>query len=133
MMVIVLGMALTVALSNHVEARKAAEKTRAATIKQLMKGIVGSNCGGLKGSLDAATTDWDAVSQHAALLNESGFLLLDDGRCPDAEWAKGAKALQTCSTAILKAAEDKNLDAAKTAFGELTKNGCAVCHTAHKK
>ncbi len=131
-MLIVLGVSLSVALSSHLEAQKTKGKTRAATTKQLMKGLVAANCGGLGGALKAETTDWDAVSQHAALLNESGYLLLDDGRCPDGEWAKGAKALQECSAAVLKAAEEKNLDAAKAAFGELTKNGCAVCHAAHK-
>ncbi len=130
---IVAGIGLTLTLTTQAEAQKTKGKTRAATTKQLMKGIVGSNCGGLKGALDAATTDWDAVSQHAALLNEAGHLLLDDGRCPDGEWAKAAKALQSTSESVLKAATDKNLDAAKTAFGELTKTSCAVCHAAHKK
>ncbi len=131
-MLIVLGVSLSVALSSHVEAQKTKGKTRAATTKQLMKGIVGANCGALKASLDAETTDWDAVSLQAALLNESGYLLLDDGRCPDGEWAKAAKAMQTCSAAVLTAAEEKNLDGAKAAFGELTKNACGGCHAAHK-
>lgn len=108
-------------------------KTRAASTKQLMKGVVAVNCGALKKALDAETVDWDDVALRAAVLNESGYGLMDDGRCPDGDWAKGAKAMQSATVEILTAAESKDIAAAKAAFAKVTGEGCASCHKAHKK
>lgn len=124
------GMAL---FSADAQAQKTKGKTRAALTKQLMKGIVGSNCGELKKALDADLPNWDDIALRAALLNESGHFLMDDGRCPDGDWANAAKALQGQSAAILAAAEKMDARAAKDAFGKLTSEACAVCHKAHKK
>ena len=77
-------------VAERVEAQKTKGKTRVALTKQLMKGLVAANCGALKKDLDAAETNWADVTLHAALLNESGYLLMDDGRCPDGTWAKAA-------------------------------------------
>ena len=122
-----------VALSSGVlHAQKTKGKTRAATTKQLMKGLVSAQCGSLKKVLDAESTDWEAVALHAALLNECGYALVDDGRCPDGEWLKAAKALQARSAEVLAATEKKDLEATKTAFKGLTADACAVCHKAHK-
>jgi hypothetical protein len=110
-------------------------KTRPLKTKQLMKGLVAANCGALKKALDAGpATDeaWDAVALHAALLNEANYILMSDGRCPDATWAGAAKTLGECSGEVLKAAEAKDLEKTKTAFAAMTK-ACGACHTAHKK
>ena len=120
------------AIADRVEAQKTKGKTRAASTKLLMKGLIAANCGAAKKDLDAAEINWDDVTLHAALLNESGYILMDDGRCPDAEWAKSAKALQATSAALLDAAEKKDAAAAKAAFGDLTAQSCKVCHAAHK-
>ncbi len=119
-------------VAERVEAQKTKGKTRAALTKQLMKGYVSANCGALKKDLDASDVSWDDVALHAALLNEAGHLLMDDGRCPDGTWAKAAKALQATSAVVLDKAEKKDLDGAKAAFKELTAQSCAVCHEAHK-
>lgn len=120
------------AISQQAEAQKTKGKTRAASTKLLMKGLVAANCGAVKKDLDAAEINWDDVTLHAALLNESGYILMDDGRCPDGEWAKSAKALQATSAALLAAAEKKDAAGAKAAFGDLTAQSCKVCHAAHK-
>lgn len=120
------------AISQQAEAQKTKGKTRAASTKLLMKGLVAANCGAVKKDLDAAEINWDDVTLHAALLNESGYILMDDGRCPDGEWAKSSKALQATSAALLAAAEKKDAEAAKAAFGDLTAQSCKVCHAAHK-
>jgi cytochrome c556 len=117
----------------HAEAQKTKGKTRAALTKQLMKGLVASNCGDLKKALDAEPTNWDDVALRAALLNEAGYILMDDGRCPDGDWAGASKALQAHSAAVLAAAEKKDAAAAKEAFGKLTAESCGACHKAHKK
>lgn len=118
--------------ASSADAQKTKGKTRAATTKQLMKGLIGENCGALKKALDAAEINWDDVAQRAALLNESGYMLMDDGRCPDGEWAKASKALQAASKAVLEKAEAKDAAGAKAAFGDLTAQSCKVCHAAHK-
>lgn len=107
-------------------------KTREATTHQLMKGFVSVNCGALGKALKAEKTDWDEIALRAALLNEAGHILMADGRCPDGDWAKGAKTVQGCSKVLLAKVEEKDLEGAKSAFGALTKGGCAVCHKAHR-
>jgi len=118
---------------GRAQAQKTRGKTRAALTKQLMKGLVGPNCSDLKKALDAETRNWEEISLKAALLNEAGFLLMDDGRCPDGDWANAAKAIREGSAAVLAAAEKQDATAAKDAFSKLTSEGCAVCHKAHKQ
>ncbi len=58
---------------------------------------------------------------------------MDDGRCPDGVWAKGAGGtLRDGTVALLAAAEAKDADAANAAFKTVT-SSCAACHKAHKK
>ena len=113
-------------------AQKVKGKTRAALTKQLMKGLVQPNCAAVGNALKAESPDWDAIVLHSALLNEAGYLLMDDGRCPDGEWAKAAKRIQSASEELLAKAEAKDRAGAEAAFKALTSEGCAVCHKAHK-
>ena len=109
-------------------------KERLASTKHLMSGISGPNCGGLKKTLDAGPSDddaWGTAAQEASLLNELGYILMADGRCPDGEWAGACKILRESSADVLAAVEKKDLDGAKAAFGNLTK-ACGKCHKAHK-
>jgi cytochrome c556 len=110
-------------------------KTRPAATKYLMRGVNQPNCAGLAKLLKDGPADdktWDTAACHAACLNEMGHLLMEDGRCPDAVWAAAAKSLREGSTAVLAAAEKKDLEAARTAFMTVT-NACAACHDAHRK
>ncbi len=110
-------------------------KTRKAATKYLMRGINGQHCGGLGGLLKEgpkSDEEWDTVACHASCLNEMGHLLMDDGRCPDADWANAAKTLREGSEAVLAAVEAKDLDAARAGFENVTK-ACSACHKAHKK
>jgi hypothetical protein len=109
------------------------KKQRSASMHQLMEGLVGPNCGALSKALKADKANWKKIALHAALLNESGHILMADGRCPDDEWAKGAKTVQDCSAALLKKAAAKDIEGARKAFSALTKGGCGTCHKAHKK
>lgn len=119
--------------AGSVEAQKTKGKSRAALTKQLMKGIVGANAGQLKKALDAESPNWEEVALRAAVINEAGHFLMDDGRCPDAAWANAAKSLQVDSAAVLDAAGKMDLAAAKSAFGKLTLDGCGACHLSHRK
>ena len=110
-------------------------KTRSLTTAQLMGGLVSPNCGALKKGLDAGPADddaWKKLSVKAALLNEASYILMADGRCPDATWAGAAKTLRGCSDAVLKAIAAKDAAAAKSAFGAMTK-ACGTCHKKHRK
>lgn len=124
------GMAL---LSDDVLAQKTKGKTRPALTKQLMKGLVAPNCGDLKKLLDAEQPNWDDIALKAALLSEAGHLLMDDGRCPDGDWAGATKGIREGSADVLAAAEKKDIEAAKKGFARVTSEGCSVCHKAHKK
>lgn len=104
-------------------------KTREATTKQLMKGLVAANCGALKKALDAGEADKAALC--AAMLNEAGHILMADDRCPSGDWASGAETLQGCSKVVLAKLKAKDIAGAQAAFKALT-GGCAACHKAHK-
>ncbi|MBM3801961.1 MAG: hypothetical protein FJW26_06550 [Acidimicrobiia bacterium] len=116
-------------------AQKTKGKTRLAATKQIMAGIMQPNCSALvaafKGTSPADDKGWQTAAQQAALLNEVGYLLMDDGRCPDAVWAGAAKTLREGSAAVLDAVGKKDAAAANTAIGTMT-SACKSCHTAHK-
>ena len=110
-------------------------KTRAATTKQLMGALVKANCAALGEALKSAPADdqaWDDLATKAALLNEAGYLLMDDGRCPDGVWAGASKTLQTGAAEVLAKVEAKDHAGAQAAFQNVTKS-CGECHKAHKK
>jgi cytochrome c556 len=109
-------------------------KKRPAATKYLMRAINQPHCAGLAKLLKDGPADdkaWDTAACHASCLNEMGYLLMDDGRCPDAAWAEAAKNLREGSAAVLAAVEKKDLEAARTAFKTVT-GACAACHSAHK-
>jgi hypothetical protein len=110
-------------------------KSRPASTKQLMAGLVKLHCAALGEALKETPADdkaWADLATKAALLNESGHILMDDGRCPDAVWAGACKTLREGSTELLAKLESKDHAGAQTAFQTVTKS-CAECHKAHKK
>ena len=76
---------------------------------------------------------WEELAMHAAILNESSYYLMEDGRCPDKVWADAVKTqLAVGSEGVVKAAEAKDVEAAREAFKVLTAS-CKSCHKAHKE
>ncbi len=133
---LVLALSLGVLLTcQTADAQKTKGKTRPTETKYLMRGISQPNCAALAGLVKAAGTGddkvWEQITQHATLLNELGYLLMDDGRCPDKEWAGAAKTLRECSVKVLDAAKAKDLKEAQTTVKTLT-GACAACHKAHR-
>ena len=126
---------LTLLGGDALVAQKTKGKTRLAATKQIMGGLVQPNCaalvGAFKGTAPADDKGWQTAKQQAALLNEAGYLLMDDGRCPDAVWAGATKSLREGSAALLDALEQKDSAAANTALATVT-GACKSCHTAHK-
>ena len=135
---VVLAWALAVSLlaAGLVSAQIKKGKSRAMKTAQWMKGVMKPNCDALKKGLDASPANdesWDALAVNAALINEASYLLMEDGRCPDAVWAEAAsKTLRQGSADVLKAIDGKDLGAAKTAFGSMTR-ACKACHDAHRE
>ena len=117
------------------QAKKLQGKTRPAPTRQLMKGILQLNAGSLGAALkDAGPADdkgWEAAQTAAVVLNEAGYMLMDDGRCPDAVWAGAAKTLQEGSAAVMAALEKKDLEGSRAAAKTLM-GACMACHKAHK-
>src|SRR5262245_16371580 len=111
-------------------------KSRPMKTAQCMKGVMKPNCDALKKGLEAGpATDeaWEALALYAALINETSYLLMEDGRCPDGVWAEAAsKTLRQGSADVLTAVDGKDLAAAKTAFGNMTKS-CKACHEVHRE
>jgi hypothetical protein len=109
--------------------------TRPLTTKQMMAGLVGSNCKALGKGIKAGPADdkaWDSLAQNAALLNEASHVLMADGRCPDADWANASTMLREQSQEVLNCIDARDAEATQAAFGALTKS-CGVCHSKHKK
>lgn len=129
MMLCVLGLSLVAS------AQIKKGKTRPLTTKQLMGGLVAPNCGGIGEALKAAPADdkaWEELATKAALLNESSYTLMDDGRCPDGDWANATTALRDGSAALLAKLEAKDHAGAQEAFKAMTAS-CGACHKVHKK
>ena len=122
-------------LSAGASAQVKKGKTRVLTTKQMMSGLIKPNCAGIGEGLKAAPVDekaWEDLATKAALLNESSFILMDDGRCPDGDWANASKSLRDGSAAVLTKIEAKDYAGAQEAFKAVT-GSCAACHKVHKK
>lgn len=132
--VLFFALAVLLAVPNADAQKKG--KSRPAETKYLMKGIVQANCAALGGLLkDKGPADdkaWGQVAVHAAVLNEMGYVLMDDGRCPSGDWAGATKTLKECSAKVAEAAEGKKLEDAQGAFKALT-GACSACHKAHRQ
>lgn len=101
-----------------------------------MRGVVKPHCESIKKGLETPPADdkaWEQLAVNAAVLNETSYLLMDDGRCPDGVWANAStKTLREGTVELLAAIEQKDATAAKTAFGHLA-SSCKECHEKHKE
>lgn len=77
----------------------------------------------------APTTDegWDNVRKHAAIVAETGNLLMLPGRAAGADWIAYARVLQTTGKRAMAAAEAQDADALFEAGGQLYE-ACVACH-----
>jgi hypothetical protein len=109
-------------------------KSRPLTTSQLMAGLVEPQFVSLKETLEAGPKDdetWNAVAASAALLNESAYIILADGRCPDKIWEQGTKVLVDASNEVLKKIAARDAKGALEAHAGI-QQACKVCHTEHK-
>lgn len=127
-----LAFALT---SSHVTAQKKG-KTRPLTTAQMMSGLVKPQLVALKGLVEEGKKvdgeeGWKAVSTSIALLNESGHMMMEDGRCPDKIWADACKVLREATEEGLKKAAQKDVDGVRASL-EGVLASCKGCHAEHK-
>lgn len=124
------------ALATQGDAQVKKGKTRPLTTKRMMSGLIGPQTGvlrqGLQGAGPADDKAWESLAVSAELLNESGHLLMEDGRCPDKTWADASKALQDGAAAVLAKVEAKDAAGAREAL-TMVAGSCKSCHMAHKK
>lgn len=110
--------------------------TRPLNTATWMKNVMKPNCGALKKEIAAGPKtddDWASLIEHAEILNETSYILMEDKRCPDGVWANAAsKTLRNGSDAVIAAAKAKDAPAAEKAFKKMTES-CSSCHKAHKK
>jgi hypothetical protein len=120
---------------------KTPETNTALSLKQLMEWVIDPNADLLWDSVKTisnakGTTEiypktdaqWEAVRNSAAVLVESGNLLVIEGRAKDnKQWANYAKQLSKAAEGALKAAENKNKDDLFDAGGSIY-SACKSCH-----
>jgi len=132
----VAGLLLAILVFNEASNAQVTQgKERPLKTEQWMEAVHKVHCGAIKKGLKAGPSDdkaWKEIALHAAMMNESSYVLMADGRCPDGVWAGACKTLRAGSNAVLQAVEAKDVDAGLAAFGAMTK-ACGACHKAHKK
>ena len=124
----------------------AAELAPVATVKQIMKGIVGPaamtvfnsvvttvTLKGVEEKAPATDEEWEAVGNAAASLIESGNLLLIGSRLVDkSDWVKISRQMIDAGRVALKAIETKNAEQL-LASGEAINNSCDDCHRKYQR
>ncbi|MHC4876494.1 MAG: hypothetical protein ACYTGL_08340 [Planctomycetota bacterium] len=109
-------------------------KTRPLTTSQMMAGLIKPQLTTLKETLEAGPKDddaWKAVATSAALLNESSYLMMDDGRCPDKTWSDACIMLKDATIDILKQVDARNGKAALAGVDGVIAS-CKHCHAEFK-
>ncbi len=110
--------------------------TRPLSTENWMEHVVKPHCTALKKGIAAGPKtddDWQSLIEHAEILNETSYILMEDKRCPDGVWAGAAsKTLRNGSDAVITAAKAKDVSATEAAFKNMTKS-CKECHDKHKE
>jgi hypothetical protein len=120
--------------------------TPVASVKQIMKGIVGPaamvvfnsvgttvSAKGTEEKTPHTQEEWDVVGNSAAALIESGNLMLIGSRAVDkGDWLKQSQALIEAGKVALKAVQDKNADQL-LASGEAVNTSCDACHLKYQR
>ena len=124
---------------------QAQNTTAVASVKQIMRGIVGPAAATVFGSVATVVTakgrdekapktdqQWEAVGNAAAALVESGNLLVIGNRAVDADWIKISRSLMDAGTVALQAVGAKNAEALLDS-GEAINAACDTCHQKYQR
>jgi hypothetical protein len=124
----------------------AAMGTPVATVKQIMKGIVGPAATAVFNSVSTTVTskgteekapetdaEWEALGNSAAALIESGNLLLMGSRTVDkGDWVKYTQDLIESGKVALKAAQARSAEQVLSS-GEKVNESCDNCHRKYQR
>lgn len=125
---------VTVSLAIPGNAQKKG-KTRPLTSSQLMAGLVKPQLVVLQEGLKEAPNDddaWKKLATAAALLNESGHIMMADDRSPDGDiWKDACKIMDEGTLKMLKLIQKKDAEGAKESIAGITAS-CKHCHTEYK-
>jgi cytochrome c556 len=120
---------------REAQSRKEAE-ARVAKITHIMNGFQKPNMTKLslasRRAAPETDKDWAEIEATAALLNETGFLLIEAGRSKDDVWNQAAADLRAASAQVAQGAASKNFDAVKGGVPKIAAS-CQSCHDAHQK
>ena len=120
--------------------------TPVASVKQIMKGIVGPAAAAVFDSVSTSVTaagteekaphteqEWEALGNSAAALIESGNLILMGSRAVDkGDWVKHSQALIVAGQGVLKATQAKSPNEVLAA-GEALNESCDNCHRKYQR
>jgi hypothetical protein len=120
--------------------------TPVATVKQIMKGIVGPAATTVFGAVGTTVSmtgtkerapktedEWEVVGNSAAALIESGNLLLIGNRAVDnGDWITMSRAMIASGQVVLKAVQQKNAEGVFAA-GEAVNASCDTCHHKYQR
>jgi cytochrome c556 len=108
--------------------------TRLATIENVMTGMVHPNILAIEeasknGKADART--WKTLATNAALLNEAGHLLVDDGRSQGKEWDSSADDLRKATASMLVPMKAHDMNGVANELKAVSA-ACARCHASYR-
>jgi hypothetical protein len=135
-----------VVTSAKASQRSSSLVTPLASIKEIMNGMVapGSNAvfaavsstyttHGVEEKAPKSDEEWQTLTNYAAMLVESGNLMLVDGRMKDkGEWVKLSQAFIDAGKVALDAARARKTDGV-FASGEAIDGSCDRCHEKYQK
>lgn len=119
---------------TYIAGSQGTEEPRAATVADIMSDLQQPAMKRLTTASKAAPVDdkgWNELRSAAALLNESGFLLIQGGRSKDDVWTKTSADLRAATGLIAKAAEAKDFETIKAEIPKVTAS-CKECHEVHQ-
>lgn len=134
---LIAGLAIAVVTASLVIPGNAQKKgkTRPLTSSQLMAGLVKPQLVVLQEGLKEAPKDddaWKKLATAAALLNESGHIMMADGRSPEGDiWKDACKIMDEGTLKTLKLIQKKDAEGAKESIAGITAS-CKHCHTEYK-
>jgi hypothetical protein len=132
--------------ARDVAAAEAVVLKPVASVKQIMKGIVGPSAAVVFTSVAFTTTvagveetaprnddEWEAVTNSAMALAEAGNLLMMDGRAVDnQEWIRMSQAMIDAARVAVKATEAKSTEGV-LASGDAINVSCDNCHRRYQR
>jgi len=119
---------------TYIAGSQGAEEPRVATVADIMNDIQQPAMKRLTTAAKAAPADdkgWEELRSAAAVLNETGFILIQGGRAKDDVWTKTSADLRAATGLIAKAAEAKDFEAIKAEVPKVTAS-CKGCHEVHQ-